>query len=101
MTKTFKIEYLKTALADLDDIFNYILRDNPQVAANVLDQIDSSISKLATFPEMAPWPKDDRLKVQGYRTLFVNNYVVYYVVLRNIVEIHRVRHGKQNSINLL
>jgi plasmid stabilization system protein ParE len=42
-----RIEASRAALADLDSIYNYIARDNPRAAADVLRELDSSIQLLA------------------------------------------------------
>ena len=45
-----KISYSPIALAQLDDIFAYIARDNPVAAANVVDEIEAVVDHLADFP---------------------------------------------------
>ena len=62
MSGRFKIRYLSTAEKDLDDIFDYILRDKPSAALSLLERFDRSISQLALNPEIGVIPKDDRLK---------------------------------------
>jgi plasmid stabilization system protein ParE len=49
----------------LDDIFDYILQDNPSAARSLLDKFDHSISQLTPNPEIGVIPKDDRLKKLG------------------------------------
>ena len=44
MTYEPKIEYLPAAQEDLDGIFDYIAKDNPEAAENFIDQIDEAIS---------------------------------------------------------
>ena len=95
MASTFKIEYLPTAQKDLTEILEYINEDNPTAALEFLDAIDSTISKLEDFPFLGHIPKDNRLKALGYRILVVNNYLVFYIVADNIVEIRRILHGKR------
>ena len=56
MKDSFQIRYLKTAERDLDDIFDYILRDNPTAAADLLDQFDKAISNLSQNPKMGVIP---------------------------------------------
>jgi len=57
--------------------------------------IDKVISKLDYFPYMGYIPKDQRLIQLNYRTLVVENYRVFYVVLDEIIEIRRILHGKR------
>jgi len=93
MSKPFEIRYLTTAVSDLEDIFDYIARDKPAAAVSLLEQFDRNISKLADFPEMGMVPKDDRLKRIGYRILIIENYLVFYVIKFETVQIRRIIHG--------
>ena len=93
MSRPFKIRYLSTAENDLDDIFDYIMRDNPSAAVSLLEKFDHSISQLAINPEIGVVPKDDRLKMLGYRMLIVGKYLVFYIVKANTVQIRRITHG--------
>ena len=95
MKKKHKIKYLPIAQKDLIDIFDYIREDNPSAAKKFIDKIDKSISKLESFPQLGVLPKDDRLELLGYRMLVIDNYLVFYVVKGNIVEIRRVIHGSR------
>lgn len=95
MGKKYKIEYLPIASRDITDILEYIKADNPQATLRLLDEIDSSISNLESFPYMGVVPKDFRLDRLGYRMLIVNNYLVFYVVLDNVIEIRRIIYGKR------
>ncbi len=101
MSGRFQIRYLSTAENDLDDIFNYIMRDNPSAAVSLLEKFDQSISQLATNPEIGVIPKDARLKKLGYRILIIGKYLVFYVVKTNTVQIRRIIHGARQYSFLL
>jgi len=101
MPKKYDILYLSIAERDLTDIFEYIYKDNPSVAASFLNTIDNTIAKLADFPEMGKVPNDSRLKNLGYRMLIIDEYIVFYVIKEKIVEIRRILHGKRKYEFLL
>ena len=101
MKKKHKIRYLQIAQQDLIDIFDYIREDNPTAAANFIDKIDKSISKLELFPKLGVIPKDDHLEFFGYRMLVIDSYLVFYVIIENIVEIRRIIHGSRRYSFLL
>ena len=101
MSGPFQIRYLSTAENDLDDIFNYIMGDNPSAAVSLLEKFDQSISQLAANPEMGVIPKDARLKSLGYRILIIGKYLVFYVVKTNTVQIRRIIHGARQYSFLL
>ena len=101
MSCRFEIRYLSTAENDLDNIFDYIMMDNPSTAVSMLEKFNHSISQLAFNPELGVAPKDDRLKKLGYRILIIGKYLVFYVVKANIVQIRRIIHGARQYSFLL
>jgi plasmid stabilization system protein ParE len=50
---------------------------------------------------MGVTPKDRRLELLGYKILVIGNYLVFYVVRDDVVEIRRIIHGKRNYEFLL
>jgi addiction module RelE/StbE family toxin len=101
MERRYNIEYLPIAAQDLTEIIDYIKIDDPQAAMKLLDDIDDSISKLELFPHMGDVPKDLRLQSLGYRVLIIESYLVFYIVMDDIVEIHRIISGKRKYSFLL
>lgn len=93
MTISYEIRYLKTAVEDLEEIFDYILKDSPSAAASILDRFDSSIAMLADNPEIGVVPKDERLSKLGYRILIVDKYLIFYVIKGTSIQIRRIIHG--------
>jgi addiction module RelE/StbE family toxin len=101
MEKKYKIEYLPSSAKDLTEIVDYIKIDSPQSAMDFIDKIDESISRLEQFPFLGVVPKDIRLQSLGYRMLIIENYLVFYVVFDDIVEIRRIISGKRKYDFLL
>lgn len=95
MAKKYHIEYLPIAQEDLTSIIEYIQIDDPLAAQSFLDEVDRTISKLDDFPHMGAIPKDMCLMNLNYRILIIGNYLVFYVVLGEIIEIRRILHGKR------
>ena len=95
MDNRFRIEYLPIAENDLTQILEYIQVDNPSAALSFIEEIDRAISKLAFFPFMGPVPKDQRLIYLNYRMLVIGNYLVFYAILEDVVEIRRIIHAKR------
>lgn len=96
-----RVEYLPIAVADLDDIFIFVADNSPQAAMELIDRIDASIAGLESFPEMGLIAKPPRLARKGYRVLIVDDYLVFYVLQDDIVEIRRIVSGKRNCAHLV
>ena len=101
MDKKYKIEYLPIAEEDISNIIHYIMLDNPDAALSMADKFDRSISKLESFPFSGSIPNDIRLQSLNYRMLVVGNYLIFYVVINDTVEIRRILHSKRKYYFLL
>ncbi len=103
MEKKYKLRYLELAQSDLLDIISYISNQlsAPQAATNLLNKLDKEISRLERFP-LSGHPYTNKQKLnEEYRMLVVENYLVFYVVYDNIVEIRRIIYGRRNYEKLL
>jgi toxin ParE1/3/4 len=101
MESNYLIKYLPAAENDLTEIIEYVMLDNPQAAESLLNTFDDAISILALYPNSGAIPKDSRLQTLNYRMLVVDNYLVFYVLTNNVVEIRRILHGKRKYDFLL
>ena len=99
----YKLKYLPLAQKDLWDITSYIANKlkAPKAAMDFVDTLDNSISRLQQFPYSCKlYQPQEPLEVE-YRLLSVKNYLVFYVVTENEVEIHRIVYAKMNLEKLI
>ena len=101
MRASHALEYLPAAAQDLLDVLDYIARDNPEAARIFVDRVERAIGRLSAFPRSGRQPQDPRLRRLGYRVLVVDDYLVFYVVIRRSVQIRRVIHGARRHDFLL
>mgnify|MGYP001221652326 CR=1 FL=1 len=73
-----KVELLPAAYEDLDEIFDYILLDNPVAAENMLDKILTSLRCLEQFPNSGVKIIDESLKYYNFRILIIEPYAAFY-----------------------
>ena len=99
--KKLKIHYLSIAEKDVTEIIDYISKDSPNAALNLINKIDTKIKVLSDFPEIGKIPDDVRLEKLGYRILIIDNYLVFYVIKNEEIEIRRILHGKRRYEFLL
>ena len=95
----YKIKITPKAYDDLDGIYAYIAKElsNPSAAENLMAKFESSIMRLQDFPLSCSFVEDDTLKNKGYRNIFINNYIAFYIVdemLKQVI-IMRVLYGGQ------
>lgn len=95
------VVYLRRAQLDLFEIASYIRRDSPAEADRWLDRVERSLGRLASFPASGALPKDRRLTALGYRMVVIGEYLAFYIVRGNKVQIRRVLHGRRRYAFLL
>jgi addiction module RelE/StbE family toxin len=98
-----EIKYLPSFQQELDAIVEYITftLEAPKAALNLLDELDESINNLKEFPLAHRLYRPIKPIATEYRILTVKNYLVFYVVLGDIVEIHRIIYKKRNLSQLI
>ncbi|MGZ8246329.1 MAG: type II toxin-antitoxin system RelE/ParE family toxin [Methylomagnum sp.] len=78
---------------DLEDIGDYIARDNPARALSFIAEIRARCFQIPQFPLAA------RLREEfgeGIRIIPFGRYLIFYTVLPHEIRIERVLHGSRN-----
>lgn len=100
--KRYNISYAPVVYDDLDGIFEYISEtlNAPENAWGLVERIEKAILTLREFPGRTPISKDAFLAKKGYRTLFIENFVVLYLIDESAgaVVIHRVVYGRRKYL---
>ena len=101
--KKYNIEYSMEAKQDLIDIKRYIKYNlqEPNTAQKLITKIKKEIDSLKDNPEMYSIIDDDIIKRFKIRKLVVDNYIVFYRINDENVQIVRVMYGRRNWITLL
>jgi toxin ParE1/3/4 len=101
MPDKYTLRYLPVADADLVEIFDFIAQDSPNRALSYLEKLAKRIGLLERHPELGRVPRHPKLRECGYRVLIVQSYLVFYIIRRQTIEIHRVLHGSRNLDHLI
>ena len=83
-----KLRYERGALADLDEIFSYIARDNRKAAERLAARFEEMAARIAENPYLGEATRKSR-----FRRFPVGNYLIVYEAGQDEVIIHYVRHG--------
>lgn len=97
----YNVKIYPAAEQDLLDIIDYLNTLSPTAALRYYDLLTEQIASLSVMPERCPRPKDLALAAKGYRYLVVENYLVFYVVADDTVQIRRILYGRRNYQSLL
>ena len=94
----YRIEYLPIAVKDLSEIIDYIsdVLSSPKAASDLIDEMNHRISFLAAHPGIGRKYKTDQDLDYPYRILQIRNYAVFYTIVEDTVEIHRIIYSKMD-----
>ena len=97
----YKIKIFPRAKQDMEEVIDYLNTLSPDVALKYYDLLVEEIAGLSQMPERCPRPKDLALAARGYRYLIVKNYLVFYVIAGDTVQIRRILYARRNYKGLL
>ena len=97
-----KIVYLPIAEDDILAAVEYIAYklDNPSAAEALLDELDKTAERVARFPYSSELYRTDRPMRKEIRMVSVKNYVLYYAVAEETVEMQRLIHRRRDKTQL-
>ncbi|WP_080265836.1 type II toxin-antitoxin system RelE/ParE family toxin [Pseudomonas syringae] len=86
------VEWLKTALKNLDDEAAYLSLENPAAAAAFVEAIQSSVNQLARFPAMG---REGRIAGTREWPLPDLSYLIPYRIRRGRLQVLRIFHARR------
>lgn len=96
--KKYRIRYLPLFEQDLVQTVSYITNvlKNPDAAEKLANDVEAAILERLHNPlAFEPYPFVKKRKYPYYR-IYVRNYVVYYVVMGDIMEVRRFLYGARD-----
>ena len=90
--KSYQLCYLPIFETDLLSTVNYItnILKNDDAALRLVDDIESAILKRLENPHAFEPYRFAKMREYPYYRIYVRNYVVYYVVIGNVMEVRRM-----------
>lgn len=92
---------LPAAFSDIDEIFDYIIVENPTAAAGMLEKFVQSLGNLRTHPNSGSPLLERSLNRFRFRMVVVSPYIAFYRVIGHTVFVYRILHGARNYPHLL
>ena len=88
-----RLRYTLPALADLDEILDYVTARSPQGAARIQGRIKAITDLLLQYPLIGAQTEDPSIRRM---TTSPYAYLIFYEVAGEELIIHAVRHGARN-----
>lgn len=94
----YKIRYLPLFVEDLEQVIVYIRDElsNPEAAKKFLSKVEKAILKRSYNPTSFEVYLGNSTRKNPYYKIYVNNYIIFYVVIDNVMEVRRIIHNKRN-----
>ena len=99
--ESYRVRIYPAAKRDLLEIIDYLNTLSQDAAHRYYDLLTEQIARLAHLPERCPKPKDLALAAKGYRYLIVKDYLVFYLISGDTVQIRRILYGRRDYRSLL
>lgn len=98
-SKSYQLRYLPIFEQDLINTANYITNvlKNGDAALRLIDDVEAAIlGRLNNPVAFEPYCSAKKRDYTYYR-IYVRNYVIYYVVIDNVMEVRRLMYGARDT----
>ena len=92
------VTYLSSFADDLNQIADYIseVLGNPIAASAFVDSVEQAILERQTCASaFAPYPSKKK-RINPYYYIPVGNYLIFYVLINDVMEVRRIIYGARN-----
>lgn len=96
--ESYKIAYLPIFKRDLNNIIEYIVYKlkNKNAALSLLDKVEQAILERAKNPLAFEKYNSIKERQHSYYRIYVGNFIIFYVVINDTMEVRRIIYGKRN-----
>ena len=90
--KHYKLRFLPLFEADLNQAIDYIAfeLENPEAAERLADSVQAAIRERLPYAEAFEAYPSIRERQYPYDRIYVKNYIVFYVVIGDVMEVRRL-----------
>ncbi len=94
--KSYKIVYLSIFERDLNSIIEYIVYklNNKDAALSLVNKVEKAIIERAKNPLAFKKYNSIRERQYPYYRIYVGNFIIFYVVIDDIMEVRRIIYKK-------
>ncbi|MCI8833794.1 MAG: type II toxin-antitoxin system RelE/ParE family toxin [Ruminococcus sp.] len=97
--KSYQLCYLPIFEQDLIQTVDYITNvlKNEDAASHLINDVEAAVLERLHNPLAFEPYRSVKKRDNSYYRIYVNNYVVYYVVIGNIMEVRRLMYGARDT----
>lgn len=103
MKNNYQLKIFPLAKLDMEQIFEYIAVElcSPTAAIGQINDFEKAFESVCAFPESCPYIKNEYVRDKSLRKLVINNYIAFYRIRDNEIQVVRVLYGMRNYVDLL
>ena len=96
--KEYKLRFLPLFEEDLNEIVDYIAfeLENPEAAERLADSVQAAIRERLPYAEAFEAYPSTRERQYPYYRIYVKNYIVFYVVIGDVMEVRRLLYRRSD-----
>ena len=97
--KSYQLRYLPLFEQDLISTANYITNvlKNENAALRLIDDVETAILERLNNPVAFEPYRSAKKRDYPYYRIYVRNYVIYYVVIDDVMEVRRLMYGARDT----
>ncbi len=99
----YQLKIFPLARIDTEQIFDYISAKlcNSAAAIEQINDFEKAFENVCSFPESCPYINNEYVKDKSLRKLIVNNYIAFYRIKDDEIQVVRVLFGMRNYASFL
>lgn len=99
----YSIRYTPTFIKQFNNILSYFIHklNNKIVAENFYNEVIQEIENRSINPKNYEEYIGNKKRKNAYYRIYVKNYIIFYVVIDNVMEIRRILYSKRNFERLI
>ena len=103
MDKRYTLRFLPLFSQDLNEAVDYIaiVLQNPDAAMKLIDDVEAAIDRRLQAPEAYEPFHTRRQREHPYYRIGVGNYIVFYVVIGDVMEVRRLLYSGRDWHKML
>jgi toxin ParE1/3/4 len=103
MAKNFKVLYSQLFYADLNKITDYILYElkNEPATIALINDVEAAIKNRLADPLQTAVYQSLNERKDPYRRIIVGNYLIFYVVINDVMIVRRMLYGRRDLDRIL
>ncbi len=101
MRRKYRVKVSPESERDIEEIWEYIARDNIRNATQFIHRIEKKVYSLELLPERCPFIPENEFLEHQYRHLIFENYRIVFRIMVDVVWIARVVHSSRLLAALL